>query len=760
MMIPSLFGRRRALLAGALAILAACGGDNLVLPEDSIPTTIVPLKGNEQVGTVGLPVPDSITVRVLDATNRPVQGQQVVFTVMAGGGSVTPGTAVTNSDGVAQGFWTLGATAGTQRVEAKATGGGAPDDLAVVFTATAGASRATNIAKISGDAQSDIAGSTLNDSLIVRTTDADGNPAGGVTVIWAVTGGGTTSAASTVTGADGRTGVRRTLGPVAGTQNTTATAAGLTGSPITFTATASVGTAGRLVIVQQPSSTASSGAQFAQQPLVQIQDVNGNNVPAVGRAVTAEIVSGPVGANLTGSTTVATNAAGLATFTNLGINGPAGQYTLNFTGPELQGTTSTTITVGAGAASRLAFVAQPSNTTAGGVIPTVTVAIRDALGQTVTSATNSVTIALGSNPGGGTLSGTRTVNAVNGVATFSNLSINRAGAGYTLVASASGLTDATSNTFNVSGGSASTIAANSSVAATTTAGATVSPAPSVRVSDANGNPIAGVTVTFTVGASGGTLTGGTAVTNSDGIATVGSWTIGSTAGTVYELRATASGLTGSPVIFSTTAASGSASRLAIVTQPGTPVQNGGAFNPQPVVRLVDAAGNPVNTSGIAVTASVTGNPAGVSLTNATASTTNGVATFSGLTISGPAGSYTLVFSSAGLTAVTSASVTVTAGPPSNATSEVTVAPTSVKTGSAVNATLTAKDASGSPIAGATVTFSSSLQGALGTAVTNAAGQAVRSFTGTTVGTHTISAQITSGAPAFPSAETTTLTVTP
>ena len=41
-------------------------------------------------------------------------------------------------------------------------------------------------------------------------------------------------------------------------------------------------------------------------------------------------------------------------------------------------------------------------------------------------------MAIGTNPGGGTLSGTTTVAAVAGVATFSNLSINKAGTGYTL----------------------------------------------------------------------------------------------------------------------------------------------------------------------------------------------------------------------------------------------------------------------------------------------------------------------------------------
>ncbi len=77
------------------------------------------------------------------------------------------------------------------------------------------------------------------------------------------------------------------------------------------------------------------------------------------------------------------------------------------------------------------------------------VAAQDDAGNTVATFGNTITIALGANPGGGTLSGTRTVTAVNGVATFSNLSIDRAGNGYTLVATATGITAATSAAFNI-----------------------------------------------------------------------------------------------------------------------------------------------------------------------------------------------------------------------------------------------------------------------------------------------------------------------
>ena len=50
------------------------------------------------------------------------------------------------------------------------------------------------------------------------------------------------------------------------------------------------------------------------------------------------------------------------------------------------------------------------------------------------------------------MSGTLTVNAVAGVATFSDLSINIAADGYTLIASSAGLTSATSNSFNITTG--------------------------------------------------------------------------------------------------------------------------------------------------------------------------------------------------------------------------------------------------------------------------------------------------------------------
>ncbi|HEX3135835.1 MAG TPA: hypothetical protein VHX44_19895, partial [Planctomycetota bacterium] len=85
-------------------------------------------------------------------------------------------------------------------------------------------------------------------------------------------------------------------------------------------------------------------------------------------------------------------------------------------------------------ALRLAFTTQPTTTAPGDVIPTFRVSVLDSNDQVVNTATNAITVSLGNNPGGATLSGTLTVNAVNGVATFSNVIVNNIASGYTLIA--------------------------------------------------------------------------------------------------------------------------------------------------------------------------------------------------------------------------------------------------------------------------------------------------------------------------------------
>jgi Kelch motif len=103
-------------------------------------------------------------------------------------------------------------------------------------------------------------------------------------------------------------------------------------------------------------------------------------------------------------------------------------------------------------ASQLAFVGAVSGTAAGAVItPPVVVAAQDAAGKTVASFAGNVTVSLATNPTGGKLSGTRSVTASGGFATFPDLSIDAPGIGYTLIASATGLSEPVSMAFNIIG---------------------------------------------------------------------------------------------------------------------------------------------------------------------------------------------------------------------------------------------------------------------------------------------------------------------
>src|SRR5262249_33465345 len=115
-------------------------------------------------------------------------------------------------------------------------------------------------------------------------------------------------------------------------------------------------------------------------------------------------------------------------------------------------TGSAAVAVSPSTASKLVFGQQPTTTAPGAIIsPPVTVRVLDAYKNLVTpDNTDQVTVAIGTNPAGGTLSGTATVTVSGGVATFGDLSINNAGTGYTLTATSGSLTGATSSAFNVS----------------------------------------------------------------------------------------------------------------------------------------------------------------------------------------------------------------------------------------------------------------------------------------------------------------------
>src|SRR5439155_548407 len=131
------------------------------------------------------------------------------------------------------------------------------------------------------------------------------------------------------------------------------------------TITVGAGAATQLTLTTQPSATAQSGVAFAQQPVVQLRDGDGNAVNQAG--VTIGRASGRGSGTLGGTLTATTTGSGVASFTNLAITGTTGDRTLSFSATGLTPAASGTITVGAGAATQLTLTTQPSATAQSGV---------------------------------------------------------------------------------------------------------------------------------------------------------------------------------------------------------------------------------------------------------------------------------------------------------------------------------------------------------------------------------------------------------
>lgn len=129
------------------------------------------------------------------------------------------------------------------------------------------------------------------------------------------------------------------------------------------------------------------------------------------------------------------------------------------------------------------------------------------------------------------------------------------------------------------------------------AGAAVPVRPAVRVTE-NGEPVAGIEVTFTVAAGGGTVDGATQVTNADGIARVGAWVLGPEPG-INRLEARGEGLSGTPVVFTAEGTAGTrVDRMVFLVQPPDDVDEREHFRVE--VALVDDDGDLVPLSGVVV----------------------------------------------------------------------------------------------------------------------------------------------------------------
>lgn len=198
------------------------------------PASITVISGDAQSGTVGLPLAQALVVQVNDSRSNAIAGVSVSF-VASGGGSVSSASGTTDAGGQASVNWTLGTASGTgQQVAVSVTGLGGT----AAFSATATADVATDIAVVSGDAQTGTINNVLALPIVAGVSDQFANPVVDVVVAFAVTfGGGSFSVGLDTTDVNGEASSIWTLGPTIGAQAAEVSAAGLTGSPVAFAAT-------------------------------------------------------------------------------------------------------------------------------------------------------------------------------------------------------------------------------------------------------------------------------------------------------------------------------------------------------------------------------------------------------------------------------------------------------------------------------------------------------------------------------------------
>jgi uncharacterized delta-60 repeat protein len=413
-----------------------------------------------------------------------------------------------------------------------------------------------------------------------------------------------------------------------------------------------VGPASKLVVHSAPTSGTADGA-LNTSLVIHSEDGNGNVDSQETSSVTVAIASGPSGAVLGGTTTVA-QVNGTATFSDLTLS-KSGSYTLTVTDGSFTSATTGSIAITGGTATQLAFAQPPTGATAGSAIsPAVTVDVEDTNGNLVTGDTSNVTIAIASGPGGAVLGGTTTVAAVGGVATFSNLTLTPAGA-YTLTASDGSLTAVTSGSFTIATPAADRLAFAQQPASTTTT-SVLAPV-KVNVQNSSGMLLTGdtssVTLSIATGPNGATLGGTTTVAAAAGVATFSNLTL-ATAGT-YTLTATDGSDTSATSISFVIAVPG-ANKLAFATEPQNAATS--ATLAAVKVNVENSAGALLSGDTSTVTLAIASGPAGAVLGGTAAvAAVGGVATFSNLTLA-TAGTYTLTATDGGDTAATSTSFTI------------------------------------------------------------------------------------------------------
>ena len=356
-------------------------------------------------------------------------------------------------------------------------------------------------------------------------------------------------------------------------------------------------TATQLVIITPPPSSITAGATFRLDAAA--EDRFGNVATAFSGDIALTLAAGPAGLALGGTTTLRAE-AGLASFNGPTLTSAGGGYILQASSTGLSSATTGSITVIAAAASQLVITTEPPSSVAAGNGFGLVLVGEDAFGNLDANFTGLVKLALAGDAEASRtkLGGVLGATASAGLASFSGLSLNHAGNGFSLEASSGGLTHGTTTSISVSAAAAAQLVV------------TTQPPASVIAGDDFGlvvtaeDPFGNIDLTFNGTATlalannaDGTSLGGTLKSTSvAGVATFSGLTLRTASGATV-LRAT-SGTLGAALTDPVAVSAAAASQLAVTSQPPANVAAGEGFDL--IITAEDRFGNTDQNYGGAV----------------------------------------------------------------------------------------------------------------------------------------------------------------
>jgi hypothetical protein len=518
------------------------------------PASVTATAGTPQSAAVNTAYATALQATVKDASGNSVSGVTVTYAAPANGasGAFAGGvnTATTNAQGEAMAaVFTANSAAGTYTVTATVAGVTTPAS----FSLTNLAGPPASVTATAGTPQSVTISTAFAKALQVTVKDASGNPVNGAVVTFAAPVGGASGTfaggvSTATTNAQGvATAAVFTANSTAGTYTVTASVTGVT-TPASFSLTNLAGTAASITATAGSGQTATISSGFATALQATVKDAGGNAVSGVTVTFTAP-VSGASGTFAGGVSTATTNAQGIATAAAFTANTTAGSYTVLASVAGITTPASFALTNRAGPpASVTAAAGTPQSVTINTAFATALQAtVDDASGNPVSGAV--VTFVAPASGASGTFAGgvgTATTNA-QGVATAAVFTANSKAGTYTVTATVAGVTTPASFALTNQVGPPANVTATAGTPQSVTIGTAFTTALQVTVTDAGGNLVSGVTITFTAPASGasGSFAGGgntaTAATNAQGVATSPIFTANNTGGT-YTVTATATGV--------------------------------------------------------------------------------------------------------------------------------------------------------------------------------------------------------------------------